>query len=99
FSNIDLRLRGEMMPAEPLALDTKTVQIIASESGDFLTMGEVDGVRVRFAVDTGASSIVLSPQDARRIGVDTSALYFNERTETANGSGRSAAITVKSLSV
>jgi len=99
FSNIALRLRGEMMPAEPLAVDTNTVQITASEDGNFLTMGEVDGVRVRFAVDTGASAVVLSPQDARRIGVDTASLYFNQRTETANGSGRSAALTVRTLSV
>jgi len=99
LSNIAMRLRGEVMPAEPLTLDVDTVQITASEDGNFLTMGEIDGVRVRFAVDTGASGVVLSPQDAKRIGVDTASLYFNQRTETANGSGRTAAITVTTLSV
>lgn len=99
FSNVTARFRGELLPSEPLALGANAVQITASEDGNFLTMGEVNGVRVRFAVDTGASDVVLSREDAQRIGVDTSSLYYNQMTETANGSGRSAAITVKSLSV
>ena len=99
FSNVAARFRGELLPAEPLALDARTVQITESEGGSFLTTGEVDGVRVRFAVDTGASDVVLSRDDAERIGVDTSALHYNEQTETANGPGRSAAILVKSLAV
>lgn len=99
FSNVTARFRGELLPSEPVALNANAVQITASENGDFLTMGEVNGVRVRFAVDTGASDVVLSPEDAQRVGVDTSSLYYNQMTETANGAGRSAAITVKSLSV
>lgn len=99
FSNVAARFRGELLPSEPLALDARTVQITESEGGSFLTTGEVDGVRVRFAIDTGASDVVLSPEDAQRIGVDTTSLHYNQQTETANGSGRSAAIIVRSLSV
>jgi aspartyl protease family protein len=98
-SNVAARFRGELLPSEPLTLDARNVEITESEGGNFLTTGEVNGVRVRFAVDTGASDVVLSPEDAERIGVDTSSLHFNQQTETANGLGRSAAITVRSLSV
>ena len=70
-----------------------------SEGGGFYVVGQADGVQVRFAVDTGASDIVLSPDDAHRIGVDPSTLKFSAPSETANGVGYGAPIVVKSLTV
>ncbi len=42
----------------------------ADGQGHFYTTGNVNGTSVRFVVDTGATSIALSPSDARRIGID-----------------------------
>ena len=56
----------------------------ADNQGHFVTTGSVNGVAVRFLVDTGATMISLGASDARRVGVD-----FNRgqkgMTQTANG--------------
>jgi aspartyl protease family protein len=64
------------------ASDTAT--LIADSSGHFITTGVVNGTTLRFLVDTGATSVVLSSADARRIGIN----YLAARrsfTQTANG--------------
>ncbi|MGH8661547.1 MAG: retropepsin-like aspartic protease family protein [Burkholderiales bacterium] len=61
-----------------------SVTLIADARGHFTTIGVVNGVSLRFLVDTGATAVVLSSADARRAGVNylsgTRAL-----TQTANG--------------
>ena len=60
------------------------VTMTADNQGHFYTTGTVNGVSVRFLVDTGATMISLGATDARRIGLD-----FNRgqkgMTQTANG--------------
>ena len=60
------------------------VIMTADNQGHFYTTGTVNGVSVRFLVDTGATMISLGASDARRIGLD-----FNRgqkgMTQTANG--------------
>jgi aspartyl protease family protein len=60
------------------------VVMTADNQGHFFTTGTVNGVSVRFLVDTGATMISLGASDARRIGLD-----FNRgqkgMTQTANG--------------
>lgn len=60
------------------------ISMTADVRGHFYTTGTVNGTSVRFVVDTGASSIALGPNDARRIGLD---LRQGQRglTSTANG--------------
>jgi aspartyl protease family protein len=55
-----------------------------NERGDLVTDGEVNGMPVRFAVDTGATFITLPAREASRLGLD----YHNGQKvmmETANG--------------
>ena len=65
----------------------------------FELVGKVNGQRVRFLVDTGATDTVLSPDDARRIGIDVDQLHFVQAAETANGKGYGAAYAAKRLEV
>lgn len=60
------------------------IVLTANVQGHFFTTGTVNGTSVRFMVDTGATSIALGPNDARRIGLD---LRQGQRgmTSTANG--------------
>lgn len=99
FSDIGTRFTSALLPGEPVDAGDHTVVIGESEGGAYYVTGEVDGTRVRFQIDTGASSIVLSPDDARRIGIAPDGLRFNNQTATANGIGRSADETVDSLAV
>jgi len=64
----------------------------------YLTLG-VNGVPVKFMVDTGASDIVLSQRDARRVGIDPSALSYYGSASTANGMVRTAPVRLATLSL
>jgi aspartyl protease family protein len=61
-----------------------TVSLTADSRGHFIADGTVNGISVRFLVDTGASSIALSVDDAKRSGVNYLA-GTRGRVQTANG--------------
>lgn len=84
---------------EPVATGAHELVVPRAEDGSFVVVGEVNGQRVRFLVDTGASDTVLSPDDARRIGVDIDHLRFVPAGETANGVGYGAAWVAPRLAV
>jgi aspartyl protease family protein len=94
-----LRLRAAMFPEFAVADTPRSVVIGRSVDGGFYVMGEVNGARVRFLVDTGATEIVLSPADAARAGLDTAKMEFSHPNETANGVGYGARTIVERLAV
>lgn len=63
-----------------------------------LTM-DLNGIPVDFVVDTGASDIVLSMQDAQRIGISPDSLAFTGQAVTANGTVRTARIRIPELRI
>jgi aspartyl protease family protein len=93
------RIRSEFSPAYPVATAAQELVVSQDPDGGFYLMGRVNGQTVRFLVDTGASETVLSPADAKRIGVDTAGLVFDHPSETANGVGYAAPFTADSLAV
>lgn len=64
--------------------DGKRVVLKAGPGGHFITSGQVNGATVRFLVDTGATEVSMSAQEADRIG-----LHYRAATpvlmSTANG--------------
>jgi aspartyl protease family protein len=73
-----------------VATGTRELSIGADAAGHFQLVGRVNGERVAFMVDTGATDTVLDPDDARRIGIDVDALTYDSPASTANGTGYSA---------
>lgn len=57
----------------------------ADRRGHFTLTATVDGAPTRFVVDTGASLVALTLDDARTAGIGRSELSFNRLTQTANG--------------
>ena len=78
------RLIAEVNPSGGTAT-RESVSFRASRGGHFIVDAVVEGETVRFLVDTGASDVVLSPNDARRIGLDPSQMAFTRFYHTANG--------------
>ena len=99
LAGVGQRVRMTLSSSYPVATGPRELVVTAGEGGHFLVMGKVNGQLVRFLVDTGASDTVLSPADARRVGIDTDALTFDRPSETANGVGYGAAFQADSLSV
>jgi aspartyl protease family protein len=54
---------------------------------------------VRFVIDTGANGVLLSPDDAKRAGMDVDTLKYATPAETANGVGFYAPIILPQLTV
>ncbi len=61
-----------------------SVTLNADIQGHFITGGTINGVGVRFLVDTGASMISMSTSDAKRLGIDYAAGQ-RASVSTANG--------------
>jgi aspartyl protease family protein len=67
--------------------------------GHYWAQGEVNGARVRFLVDTGATEVALTAQDAQRLGIDVARLDYRANVLTATGSTRAAAVRLPSVTV
>jgi len=46
------------------------VRVMADERGQFVVNGQVNGIAIRFTVDTGATLVALPASEARRLGLD-----------------------------
>lgn len=88
------------LPVTRTGLNGATQVILhKTQSGHFETMGSVDGRRVRFLIDTGASQVVLSYRDAQAVGIDVSKLAFNQTVQTANGQAKAAPTRLASVAL
>jgi len=59
----------------------------------------VNGAPVRFLVDTGASRVTLTAEDARAAGISPGELVFNQRSQTANGLAREAPVILREIRI
>ncbi|UWQ97129.1 TIGR02281 family clan AA aspartic protease [Rhodobacteraceae bacterium M385] len=80
-------------------MQTGAISVPRASDGHFYLVLEVNGVPTRFVVDTGATSIVLSEQDAARAGVPIDNLIFSGRANTANGRVNTAPTRIATLSL
>jgi aspartyl protease family protein len=73
--------------------------LVKSADGHFWAEAQVNGQRVRFLVDTGATTVALTLQDAERLGLRPQDLTYGYKVATANGEARAAAIKLASVQV
>jgi aspartyl protease family protein len=85
-------LTGELFPGQAIRVSDEAVELRRRGDGHFHARLEIEGTPVSFIVDTGASQIVLSLEDARRVGIDPDRLSFTGRASTANGTVRIAPV-------
>ena len=84
------RVAGNLVPAQPVSLGPDVTALRAANDGHFHTVAEVTvggqpGQRVQFMIDTGASDVALTREDAERLGIDVDRLRFDIPYSTANG--------------
>ena len=75
---------GQTISSATNTAGQKSLTLTADSNGHFLTIGTINGATVRFFVDTGASMVAMSSEDATRAGIDYTK---GERvfSSTANG--------------
>lgn len=90
--------RPEQQSASPSS-DTRTVVIPPGPNGHFQVAGEVDGRRLNFMVDTGASVIALTARDAAMLGIHPAESEYSGMVKTANGTVRAAPVTLSRVEI
>jgi aspartyl protease family protein len=98
FHNVADRVMAELIPGHTISRG-RTVEVARTNAGDFDVSTRVNGVRVPMVLDTGASSVVLTHQDAKAAGLPLEVLNYTVSIDTANGRTRAAQVTLDRLAV
>jgi aspartyl protease family protein len=88
-------LRGGLDIAQARAV----TELKADARGHFITDAEIEGTTLKVIVDTGASAVALSYEDADRAGLRPFALDYDVPVATANGVTQAARITLRRVQV
>lgn len=88
----------EARPA-PAPVPGQPAQIAKSADGHFWAEAEIDGRAVRVLVDTGASVVALTRDDALRLGLRLTPADFSRTIETASGPARAAPVELSHVAV
>lgn len=103
LQDVASRVTAGLVPGSPLALGLEdgraTVSLDKADNGHFEARILVNGTPIRALVDTGATSTVLTAQDARAAGFDPDKLNFTIPVSTANGMARAAAVRTDELAI
>lgn len=91
-------LRRAALPGEALVRGD-ALEVPVAQDGHYYLTAEVNGVRVLFVVDTGASDIVLTQRDAERAGLNPAGLAYFGTAMTANGRVATAPVTLDRFAV
>jgi len=75
------------------------VQIARGKAGEFALHAKINGVKAPMVIDTGATSVVLTWETAKAIGVPVELLEYNVDLETAGGHAKAARLTLDRLTV
>lgn len=95
---------GAAQPATMVAVAEAPVspgaaQIRKHADGHFWAETAVDGHSVKMMVDTGASLVALTPEDAARLGITADELDYDGEVSTAAGKVRAAHVTLEAVSI
>ena len=93
------RASSGMAPAVADSLAEAGVSIARSRDGHFWIDAEVNGRQIRFLVDTGASDVVLTREDADRLGILLQPQDYSLIYRTASGTTRAAPVQLDDVSV
>lgn len=99
FTNPKPELRAALAIAPQTAPHAQAASIAKGGDGHYWAEADVNGSRVRFLVDTGASAVALTLADAQRLGIATDKLDYHYNVVTASGQTRAAAVTLGRVSV
>jgi clan AA aspartic protease (TIGR02281 family) len=75
------------------------VQIQRGQGGEFALRAKINGVVAPMVIDTGATSVVLTWETAKAIGLPLEMLEYDVDLETAGGHTKAARLTLERLSV
>jgi aspartyl protease family protein len=92
------RVLAELIPGRVIS-QGRTVAVARTNGGDFAINAQINGARIAMVLDTGASSVVLTRDDAKAAGLPIEVLDYTVNIDTANGRTRAAPVTLDRVAV
>jgi aspartyl protease family protein len=94
-------IRSALLPTQAAVVTPQgqAVTVPRAMNGHYYLELQVNGAPVTFTVDTGATDMVLSHEDARRAGIDPKNLAYLGSADTANGTVRTARVTLDEVAL
>jgi aspartyl protease family protein len=74
-------------------------ELKAGHGGHFVTSAEINGNSITVLVDTGATAVALSFEDARQAGLRPGSLDYTVPVSTANGVARAARVRIGQIAI
>jgi aspartyl protease family protein len=90
-------IRQTVRPTQSVISAQGRIELPRAPDGHYYLTAEVNGAAIRFLVDTGATDIFLSREDAIAAGLDPANLAFIGSAMTANGEVRTAPVRLESI--
>jgi aspartyl protease family protein len=97
LKDVSDRVLAELIPGRAVTRG-HTVEVVR-RGGTFSLAAQVNGASVPMALDTGASSVVLTQEAAKAAGLPLEVLAYTVAIDTANGRARAAPVTLDRLAV
>ena len=79
--------------------EVKEVQVWRDTAGMYTTVGSINGLPVSFLVDTGATTVAMNANQARRLGIDYRVIGRQSGVTTASGVARAWMVTLNTVKV
>jgi aspartyl protease family protein len=77
----------------------RAVQISRGQAGEFALQARINGVVAPMVIDTGATSVVLTYETAKAVGLPLELLEYDVDVETAGGHTKAARLTLDRLAI
>jgi aspartyl protease family protein len=95
----ELRPPGTALRGESQVEGERLVRIRRRPDGHFIVKTQANGIALSMLVDTGASTVVLKPGDAQRLGIAVDRLRYSVPVQTANGTTNAAHVRLRSVTI
>ena len=86
-------------PQQTVFAESNRVVVPRSPNGHYFIYADVNGAPMQFVLDTGATSLVLTQDDAAAAGLAPAELQYYSRAMTANGEVRTAPVRLDSITL
>jgi aspartyl protease family protein len=86
-------------PAPPRRSGWGMVELAPDAFSQYRARVEINGARIDALVDTGASHVLLTAEDARLLNIDPPASAYTARSQTANGVALNAPVRLREIRV
>ena len=77
----------------------RVVQVPRAQGGEFGVQAKINGVAAPMVIDTGATSVVLTWETAKAVGLPLEILEYDVDLETAGGHTKAARLTLDRLAI